>query len=1173
MPQLVQDPRLSMRALGITGDDEIQDGVHLRWSFAPELGFPPSGFQLSIRSSRERRPIPARVGAAAASVAGDPPPGIVTGGVTAHSADGLPLDVEARCHEQGLGLGTRRLIIRFRPAFTAPPGLVRAVVLAGVAEGGRVSATARRAGRVAACAEFGDVKPVPGPCKGYELILRADAIDTVEVTGRDALLMTVSYIALADDECEEGWKPITGPICLPVHQSLGYPCPDPGTDPATVAKSRLPDPADLPPGAPPFDELADRLLGDAFDELRETLELMLDRTAVEPQHLQFEQLGSGDPDDPATFRLQPLHQVLLGSVDPYFARVVGFYHVDHRNGGEGPFDYKVEAVWPRETDKLTLCWIAFDLTPGPQPPLAAPAGLTATAFAGSAYVAPDGTVDRHQMDVGVRWARPTACDLTRPELAAAAWLVERTAAGAPPTGPYTLLTQREFEDGAGPEVTPVVLTESHHPAEPFRLGFYVDRRPGYGTFHYRARARDLFGRTGGPSSPGTVDVRDEIAPGGPLNLAADHVEPDDPERAGSPALAWANRDTPPGAPLRAATLVRWTWPVGRQRQAPDADEFRLYYRAGPLNAVAGSVTAVSPLGGDRFRVDTDLPAIGPDFTTTPAPVDLGVLRNEGEEYPVLTTQLAPGGLTFTVTGPPASPPMPGRCALRFGGGRPPLPPHSAWRSFREAADWGGLVVDPSLPDPPAPLRIGLDAAVRAPVPPGLTAADVEVRLTTEPDPDAGGAHLHYELTLRGIELTPSADRPRVQGSFGITAADDAVPPNESRVAPAAGIFAVHRRPPEVPVVSLPEEIWATPADWHGYSWFTLTWPAERGVGYLIHRASDAELLNAAGVNLAAHRALPPGQQRQQLRDLGGRRAHAGAFTPVNPEPVWAAADGPASWLDRLDGTVSNRFVYRLRSIDRAGNLAPWPPDPAPADAGRIAVVVAVPPTTPPSPPRWAGSEPTEDGLALHWVPSPEPDLAGYRLYRTFDAEAATDPRSMTPLFPGATREGDGGLVAVRVRRGAGPAPTIEVETLPAGETPPDRLIRLVDTTVEGGRSVWYRLVAEDGSGNRSLPSDPLATRLPKLAPPEPPAWVTAEPAPDGVELVWSAAEPDLEPLVLRRQPADPLWQPLGPWLPRGTKAFLDAGVEADTTYEYRLRVRDRVGHVVEGSVRTVPVPP
>ena len=36
----IQDPRLTLISAGFLGDKEAQDGVHLRWSFDPDLGFP-----------------------------------------------------------------------------------------------------------------------------------------------------------------------------------------------------------------------------------------------------------------------------------------------------------------------------------------------------------------------------------------------------------------------------------------------------------------------------------------------------------------------------------------------------------------------------------------------------------------------------------------------------------------------------------------------------------------------------------------------------------------------------------------------------------------------------------------------------------------------------------------------------------------------------------------------------------------------------------------------------------------------------------------------------------------------------------------------------------------------------------------------------------------------------
>ena len=71
-------------------------------------------------------------------------------------------------------------------------------------------------------------------------------------------------------------------------------------------------------------------------------------------------------------------------------------------------------------------------------------------------------------------------------------------------------------------------------------------------------------------------------------------------------------------------------------------------------------------------------------------------------------------------------------------------------------------------------------------------------------------------------------------------------------------------------------------------------------------------------------------------------------------------------------------------------------------------------------------------------------------------------------------------------------------------------------------------------------------------------------APSQVTLAWTA-EPGLQSLVLRRGDA-PLWWPLGPWAPPDDYGLVDDQVTTGTEYDYRVRVRDSVGHVVDGPI-------
>jgi hypothetical protein len=960
----------------------------------------------------------------------------------------------------------------------------------------------------------------------------------------------------AGDESEAGWKPLHGPICLPVNATPGYGCSlEPG-DARSVAKNRIPQEAELPPDAPRRADLEQRLLGGDFDELHQSLE-----QAIGTGGQFIVRLASDDPDDGTSWRYVVVRDALTAAADPYFARVLGLYWVHTPSTPPQRFDYMVEATWAVDGDKRRFCFIVFDRGAEAQPALAAPTGPAATAMPGSAHMTPDGVLNPCEMDVVVNWRRPSVCEVADALRTPMAYLVERTDAGAPDSGPYHLVTKRAFEAGGEPEVVPAIIADADDGSQRFASGYFVDRGPGYGLFHYRVRGRDLFGRTSPPSAAAPVTVTDEVAPGPPLNLAADYADPADPERAGSDLLAWANRGTAPGDPPRAAAVLRWIWPASRQLQFPDLDEFRLYYRAGSLNHVLGRITAVAEAAPGEYDVVTDLTPVGPDVPAPQTSVDPGALRNEGEEYPVLTIVTAGGHLTFRVRGNAAAPPLVGSCAFRLGRGtsptatQPARAPYAAFKTFEEPAHWEGFLLDPS--GPPRPLRVGADGALRGTLPSGLTPADVDVARTLETQD--GGAHWHYTLRLRGLTLEPNPERPRAAGAFGIGAVDGV--PNEGRIAPPASILAVRRATPVVPPIVYPPVNFATLADYHGTSYFQLEWTGVAGVHYLVYRAGDLDLLAAGGVDLATHRGRTADEQRLELQQLALDAANLEAFRIVTATPL-AGSGGPMRHRDPLPGALQNRFVYRLRATDAGGNLAPWPP------AASATCVVVDLPGVPPPPPAWADTSfPATGGVVLRWVPNATGALRGYRLYRSDDADRAEDVRSMTPLFAAAQDEGAGTVTGVVLTRDVTGAVT-GVTPLPPGNQPPGRLLQYVDTTVAAGRPIYYRLIAEDANGHRSAASERLVVQAPKSAPPEPPAWGAPSLAPGSVALQWTAAETDLECLVLRRADGS-LRRALGPWGVRGAYTFVDTEVEAGTDYEYCVRVRDRVGHVVDGPLLNV----
>jgi hypothetical protein len=96
----------------------------------------------------------------------------------------------------------------------------------------------------------------------------------------------------------------------------------------------------------------------------------------------------------------------------------------------------------------------------------------------------------------------------------------------------------------------------------------------------------------------------------------------------------------------------------------------------------------------------------------------------------------------------------------------------------------------------------------------------------------------------------------------------------------------------------------------------------------------------------------------------------------------------------LIGQTYTYTARRIASVELAGHPLQLRSEPTPA------IALALRDTFPPTPPRGLVSVPGTLGnrptLDLSWDPNPEPDLAGYRVYRVDLADPASAPRLLTP---------------------------------------------------------------------------------------------------------------------------------------------------------------------------------
>jgi hypothetical protein len=920
-------------------------------------------------------------------------------------------------------------------------------------------------------------------------VLSGDAMDRLEIVpGQWAMIELCLVPALQD--AAAGWQRLSDfpyPLCLPsAHPD--YPCAGKPADISlaqAAAKSRVRygDPNIWDDGR--FTEmtaLLDEILVGGAAAGR-----MCDR--VSPDYV-----VGGATGDPVIPDLYPLDILLFAALNPSVAQALGLYWIDRTAADNVAYDYlvladhddsfhgdpasAVAAVASGNLSPNVDGWIAFNLrkaTPAPLAPpdrplcYALPGGVVASSDPGAS--APAGT-----NTAGLRWSLPLASSgdllpggaifyhLWRSDLNAAA------PALAPPVSSYTLKTADAPIIVAGADVPAGTVLQSASDWPPLRM-FAYDRGLADGWYSYRLSGVDIFGRFSALSDTAhwcqwapvpdprpwyysgaasdaelnlyAVHLRDTTPPPAPPGAVASALDPLDPMLVqDGPFANWLAQDWWNNLPAaqkdgHIGVRVSWRWTRSQMLQAPDTQEFRIYFNPG--STAPGPDSRAPGNWSARIFVVAYGQHVTVDLTT-------------GERrYDVLL----------------------------------PIP---------NDAGFAGVPLAPDNAHPVAYGQIGVSAA--------------DDKQATSDDPKWQG--------------TPYGNRPG----------------NEGRLSVPAQIYRVLRAPPPPPgIADASDKVWATPADYHSLSYYTFRWPKPSADAALIDahvfRAMDealfefdfrqrpraaldvandalfpvpawnpttrgliaAELdqLNTltpiapgdgeAAVATRIRDALPAyrGLSDNALRTLASlpgdslKPGNDGAFAQVTILPLKHAdpangdrvgPDGSAGYVPdpalcayraELDGLARNRYFFRVAFVNAAHDMgAPGPSSP-PVYLPKVAAA-----RTPAITKVLGGDR----QITLSFASNREDDLAEYRIYRAGDERSARDIRLMTL-----------------------------VGTVP--ETQPDPALRprernWTDVGLPAGQVFHYRLTARDAARNETPPTAAAIGRAIDLAPVVAPQWVSAQ---------------------------------------------------------------------------------
>ncbi len=1038
-----QSSQLIAFALGISSDPVLNAGVHLRWAFAPARGFPNNGFTIYRRAADMPQGEIVDLSAPGTTVT------LTAGGTQATSGwvaitSSLPMTFVA-----GTGL-----VIPAGAQVTVNPGVMCVKITPEISHVG--SGNTSLTGQVAMGGSTLSLAPSTTAATARTAVAyQANRLDTLRIAPGAASggckLHSVRRVSFTSARDVSAWPAAIATRVLT-------------TSPAALAARRA------------SRALTIAQLGAYDARLGDLGALISGYIAAGYGRPPASTFTSGD----RRITVGRMEYLWLAGYDPTVAEEIGLYYFDPV--GAGSYDYKIVGEYSSGADQQA--WVLFGVSPSATLPVAAPPAPAVRRTGTSPGTGPAGN------DVWLEWAPAPQKNLIKPALMPPwQYQVVRRPAGAPASSDVIATT--------------VVAAPDHASIAPQA----VDRGLAAGSYEYRLRSVDPFGRVSALGAPVTVSLSTDRAPPPP---------------------------GPVSASIQGSTLtVRWLWTALQAAQAPDIDRFRVKVHDQSLAPLSGAVTAVSTVSAGTYQVTLDVGVDEPGASYSGG--RMSAAGTDGAvHYYAIDSILADSPLSLRVIADGGSQvaPAPGAAAT--------LTLDVDWSN---QARWSTALAPTVAYSAPVPIPASW---TWDPAGPATSFAAQALAITAS----QGTAPRYYEATYTlDPALVASADGPVKHLLVGVGAIDTA----DHKGQMSAPVLVASRwdTAPSPPSSSWGADVrWAGYPDARGEAGYALEFAAaSTSVGYEVYRAAD-EALFAWNRARATPRPLPAGAASDHERPdddllaLAGEAGSAEVFQRVTTGPRFAASAGEMLIVQdrfraRVAGSTSaayqRRVVYRVISVDLAGNRAALD-DCAPGP------VVHLRATVPPRRVRWTGAAAEPGGVALTFTRHADESPAQWVLYRALSASALDDIWSRTPHA------------------------TLALADLDASR--PGRLTYREAT--DPGQSHAYVVVAEDASGNRSPASAIITARAAHdTTPPAAPSFLPASgSATAGWSLSWTIDARTTEVTVQRSTPARPRWTTALAW--SAATAMADAPLASDTAVTYRIRARNAVGSQSGWSVLRLP---